>query len=266
MNMKKLFSLLITLSLIAFVAMPALAAKPEKNNNNGQGGPNGTFVRFDNLDSYWKTTESGLIHEWRTTDNRHLVFKPVDKFMAAECEEGYINSFLWTAHTSYDQSYPFDEADLKDFITSGTQYWVCIYEWNSNKVNLYPELVQSLKINAKDADGENSLVLDKGKEYIFIASGTADAGNTIEFDADYSITKKVSGHTWTDEVTNYETYGDKLLSLLVDGELYNWGEFNENHIYQTKYLGEGGIVNFRIHDIYYSNNNGTLTVDIYKMP
>lgn len=101
------------------------------NGNNGKGGPNGIHVIFSGLDSYWMTTGSGLIHEWRTTDSRHLVFKPASKFDSADCDEGYLSSFLWNAHYGYTQDLANtnDEANLQDFYSDAEHYWVCIYPW-----------------------------------------------------------------------------------------------------------------------------------------
>lgn len=234
-------------------------AKSEK----GQGGPNGTFVRFDDLDSYWKETKSGLLHEWRTTDNKHFIFKPADRFESADCGDNYLNSFSWTAHIGYDQSYPFDEANLEDFLEVGDKYWVCVYAWDSNKSISRPEWVQTLIINADDEDGEASMILASDKEYRFLVSGTAYAGANIFFDADYSSR---NGGPWQDKVLGYETYGDKLLQLMLDGNETYWGEVDDiGHNYEMDYMGTGSTVNFTIYDIFYSNNTGSLTVEIYEM-
>lgn len=261
--MNKRIAVLAAGAAILISAIPVFA-------NNGKGGPNGTFIRFDGLDSYWKVAESGLLHEWRTTDNRHLVFKPADKFSEADCDEGYIASFLWSAHINYDQSYPFDEANLEDFLVVGDQYWVCIYEWSSDKPIHHPELVETLTVYANDSDGEDSDILESGKEYIFYASGTAYACNqpgcVIEFDAEYS-TSDNSATPWVDGVAPpYDVHGADLLDLMVDGGFVNWGVYDSSHTYQMDYSGTGSSVNFTIYDIYYPNNTGSLTVDIYRMP
>jgi hypothetical protein len=110
--------------------------------------------------------------------------------------------------------------------------------------------------------------LDSGS-YKFVVSGTAFAGGKytedIEFDAKYSITHSDSGDTWTDEVSGYESHGSKLLDLQVDGISVDWGIFNDDHIYEYLWTG-GGVVEFCIYDIYYPNNTGYLTVEIYKLP
>jgi hypothetical protein len=109
-------------------------------------------------------------------------------------------------------------------------------------------------------------VLDVGN-YKFVVSGTAFAGGEytedIEFDAKYSITHSDSGDTWTDTVSGYESYGEELLDLQVNGISLEWGDYNVDHIYECSWTG-GGVVQFCIKDIYYPNNTGYLTVEIYK--
>ncbi len=110
------------------------------------GGPNGTYVRFQtggyDCDSYWLTTGSGLIHEWRTgeetcstlggEESLHFVFKPMTKFAAADCDEAqYIMEFPWTYNAGeYTDDLVDDEGNLGDFLLNTAQYWVCVYSWN----------------------------------------------------------------------------------------------------------------------------------------
>ena len=89
---------------------------------------NTVYVKFGDLDTYWKTTSSGLVHEWRTTDNRHFVFKPVGKFKAPDCDDDAINAFKWTSHT-YPHDMTVSEATINDFLPYGNQFYVCMYKW-----------------------------------------------------------------------------------------------------------------------------------------
>ena len=108
--------------------------------------------------------------------------------------------------------------------------------------------------------------LDSGS-YKFVVSGTDFAGGKytedIEFDAKYSITHSKSGDTWTDTVSGYESHGKDLLDLQVNGISLEWGIYNVDHIYGCSWTG-GGEVEFCIKDIFYPNNTGYLTVEIYK--
>lgn len=103
--------------------------------------------------------------------------------------------------------------------------------------------------------------LASGVSYILKASGTANAGDGIVFDARYSFRTPTSTE-WTDAVSTYESYGVTLLDLLYDGSTL-WGDYNSSHEYEANVIGAGIIAPFRIHDIYYPNNTGNLLVDIY---
>jgi hypothetical protein len=110
------------------------------------------------------------------------------------------------------------------------------------------------------------IILDAG-DYKFVVSGTAFAGDTIEFDAKYSITNRIPGDTWTDTVSGYEYLGTELLDLFVNGAPVNWGDYNGEHIYEYLLTGwMGGAVTFYIYDTYPINNLGHLIVEIYKQP
>ena len=111
----------------------------------------------------------------------------------------------------------------------------------------------------------STAILEDGVGYTLVATGTAFAGDTIDFDAKYSITHKISGDTWTDKVSGYESYGTILLNLLVDGVEVDWGDFNWDHKYECTITGDGTQVDLLIYDIYYPNNAGSLTVNIYKI-
>jgi len=101
-------------------------------------------------------------------------------------------------------------------------------------------------------------------DYRFVVSGTADAGDTIDFDAKYSITNRIQGDTWTDAISGY-TLPPEVLDLFVNNASVNWGGYNEKHIYEYLLAGwTGGAVTFCIYDTYPINNSGYLTVEIYK--
>lgn len=80
------------------------------------------------------------------------------------------------------------------------------------------------------------------------------------FDARYSF-RTGSSTDWTDAVSTYEGYGVTLLDLLFNGTT-PWGVYNSEHNYEYTVLGDGNKAAFRIHDVYYPNNTGSLSVDI----
>jgi hypothetical protein len=107
------------------LALPAMAG----------GVKNTTYVKFSSsgtvYDSYWKMNPNGLVHEWRTTDSYHFVFKPAGgKFTAPDCDaEDLVNAFSWTFNYALYTDLGGDDGDLTDFLTPGASYYVCWYNW-----------------------------------------------------------------------------------------------------------------------------------------
>jgi hypothetical protein len=124
--MKKLIAAGIAGAALLVTALPVLA-----------GAKNATFVKFTygttEYDSYWMTTGSGLVHEWRFDEggyDLHFVFKPASKFEAPDCD----TENLFTSMTNWTYSIPpygevlaGDEAQLADYLTEGDYYHVCYY-------------------------------------------------------------------------------------------------------------------------------------------
>jgi hypothetical protein len=111
----------------------------------------------------------------------------------------------------------------------------------------------------------SSGTLLSGHNYVLKASGTAFACNepgcVIKFDASYSTS---DNSTWVDGVAPpYDLYGPTLLDLQVNGLSVNWGAFNPSHSYSYEFAGLGAPASFQVYDVYYPNNTGNLTVDIY---
>ena len=128
------------------------------------------------------------------------------------------------------------------------------------------ELVDTILVNSTSATPVLSSVTSEiGKNYKIKAIGTANAGDTITFDAEYSLTGKVPADTWTDDVSGYESEGPNLLDLMVNNSFVNWGAFNEDHTYWYETVGDGNAFSFKINDIFPSNNSGSLIVEIYKL-
>lgn len=135
------------------------------------------------------------------------------------------------------------------------------------KTVVQPVLVDTIYVYADSKLPTYSTInLESGKYYQLKASGIANAGDTIEFDAKYSITNRILGDTWTDSVSGYESYGTNLLELEVNNTFVDWGDYNPEHVYYWTMLGDGSPLALGIYDIYYPNNKGFLTVDIYCMP
>ena len=125
--------------------------------------------------------------------------------------------------------------------------------------------VETVEVLATSSTPVSSVtMLEAGKDYFLKAYGMVNAGDTIDFDAKYSITNRITGDTWTDTVSGYVSYGAILLDLFVDSINVDWGSLDEtNHTYQIPYAGNGSTVSFLIYDICYPNNIGSLFVDIF---
>ena len=126
-----------------------------------------------------------------------------------------------------------------------------------------PVLVETLSVDSSSSEGVQSSVLIDGVEYLIEATGTFDAGDTITADAKYSNTARLTT-VWTDEVSGYESEGVELLDLQLNGESPDWGSLNWMHKYGTTYTGSNNSVDFVIKDIYYPNNVGSVSINIFE--
>lgn len=125
-------------------------------------------------------------------------------------------------------------------------------------------LLEELSVPATGGTVTSTTTLVNGQLYRLEASGTFSAGASITADAEYS--SGPPSYVWQDTVEGYETYGEGLLELKVNGNFVEWGSFNPNHVYTLDMVGTGNPVVFSIYDIYYPNNSGSLTARIYGVP
>jgi len=142
-----------------------------------------------------------------------------------------------------------------------------IYFYDKGPQN-YNNLIETLTVPAKGETPTYSVALTTGVEYELKASGTATAcwepGCYITFDAEYSTS---DGTNWVDGVAApYDGYGSNLLDLMVNGVPVDWGTYNSAHEYSLPITGTGLQLSLLINDVYYPNNGGSLTVDIYGKP
>jgi hypothetical protein len=151
-----------------------------------------------------------------------------------------------------------------------TQYPFTMGLGFSNTECLQYTHVETVTVDANDPNPTTSIaILEYGVGYTLVATGTADALNSpdrhIYFDAKYSLTTYIPGDTWTDSVSGYTGYGPTLLDLFVNGASGDWGVYNEDHTYECTITGDDNPVELWIYDIYYPNNVGSLTVEIYEI-
>lgn len=127
-----------------------------------------------------------------------------------------------------------------------------------------PTLLESLTVSADGTDVTSATTLVSGFHYLIEVRGTFSAGASITADAEYS--SGPDSFAWLDSVEKYESYGEGLLELRINGGFVEWGAFNANHVYTLDIIGDGNPVVLDIYDIYYPNNSGTLTANIYAVP
>jgi len=113
--------------------------------------------------------------------------------------------------------------------------------------------------------------LNPNMDYFVEASGTYFAGGNglfdIEADAEYSqdAYQRANALAWTDEVRNYEAFGEGLVELYIDGAAVEWGNFNASHRYTLDVTPTGVPLDIsaNIYDTYAPNNTGGLCVAVY---
>jgi len=116
--------------------------------------------------------------------------------------------------------------------------------------------------------------LDATRDYFVEASGTYFAGGNglfdIEADAEYSqdAVQRAAGAAWTDSVRNYESFGEDLTELYIDGAAVEWGAYNASHRYTLDVTPTGVPLDIsaNIYDLPYAygNNTGGLCVAVYE--
>lgn len=128
---------------------------------------------------------------------------------------------------------------------------------------------ETISVDSAVYTGASSAVLEAGVQYRFVVSGTWENTDQGVVDAVY-----VSEDDWETHSTG-PVGDDKLLDLQVNNEFVNWGGYNPDHEYQYIFTGTAAAVNFRIFEgdvatntpdpDSYDDNNGILTVKIYKV-
>jgi len=108
-----------------------------------------------------------------------------------------------------------------------------------------------------------SSVLETGKKYRLEASGTFTYNTANDWaDAEWYLK---GGN-----IVKGDTEGSKpyVLDISIDGYSINrdWGVYDPAHLYSMLFDGTGSTIDFSIYDSAYSDNKGSLTVDIYWIP
>ena len=128
---------------------------------------------------------------------------------------------------------------------------------------------ETISVNSAVYTGASSAALETGVQYRFVVSGTWENDGQGVVDAVY-----VSVDDWV--TPSIGPVGDEeIFDLQVNNEFVDWGGYSEAHEYQCIFTGTGAAVNFRVFEgnvatnipvlDSYNDNNGTLTVKIYKV-
>lgn len=106
------------------------------------------------------------------------------------------------------------------------------------------------------------MTLEDGKHYRLEASGTFTYNSALDWaDAEWYLK---SG-----DIVKGDTEGSKpyVLDISINGYSINrdWGSYNPAHVYNLLFTGTGSTIAFSIYDSAYGDNNGNLTVKIYRI-
>lgn len=68
---------------------------------------------------------------------------------------------------------------------------------------------------------------------------------------------------WATTTTNFG-----YISLYIDGQQVNWGDYAADHVYSIDVAGTGAALSFAVMDCdnCYLDNSGQLTVELYRLP
>ena len=148
------------------------------------------------------------------------------------------------------------------------------YEWQG----LSKQKVATVTVQSDGTVADSGYITEDGVNYVLKASGTyrfapwgddagiADAKCSLRIadqipgghDYDTSKPQWVDGAHLSENVKHY-------LQIWVNGNPAGWVEdCNDENKYTTTLIGDGNSISFKIKDDYYDDNDGSLTVEIYK--
>jgi hypothetical protein len=135
------------------------------------------------------------------------------------------------------------------------------------------DLVETITVDSAVYSGTpSSVVTEVYTDYIFKVSGTwmnnrAPLADAV--DAEYT-----SQDAWDNILPGPSGYDEGLIDLQVNEAFVDWGSYSSDHEYQLSFAGTGEVVNFRVFEgnvennelelSWYDDNEGELTVEIYK--
>lgn len=122
------------------------------------------------------------------------------------------------------------------------------------------KLVDTVDVSATTNTPAVSEVLKDSVNYKLRASGTFTYTGSQWADAEWYLKGS--------SVVKGDTEGSRpyVLDVSIDGYSQNtdWGTYNSDHVYVKDYVGAGAPVQFSIYDSAYTDNKGSIKVDIYE--
>jgi hypothetical protein len=135
------------------------------------------------------------------------------------------------------------------------------------------DIRETVTVDSRNRDGASSaLPLQAGKSYVVEASGTYSYGGGQQADAECSLTS--SDPTWRADRTFPGITDDDMLDVLVNGQGVDWtpttvgdpGCNSSGHVYRLVFVPTvTSVVNFKVNDIYYGDNGGSLSIKISRI-
>ena len=153
--------------------------------------------------------------------------------------------------------YPEESAWAAGFDFPGAN-WATYFNYTVQEV-----LIDTVTVYPNGTPYDSHVTLEAGKHYRLEASGTFTYNSALDWaDAEWYLKSGV--------IVKGDTEGSKpyVLDISIDGYSINrdWGDYNPLHVYTMLFDGTGSTIAFSIYDSAYSDNKGSLTVDIYCMP
>jgi len=114
----------------------------------------------------------------------------------------------------------------------------------------------------------SNIVLEEGKDYSLVASGTYRFANWGEYGiADAAWNSRRAANA-PGGVAGWYQQATQRLQVWIGGAAVAWQptDYNSEHIYTLDVIGKGGALMFTIVDDAYSDNSGFITVEIWGCP
>ncbi|MFT3695842.1 MAG: hypothetical protein QM831_22085 [Kofleriaceae bacterium] len=129
-------------------------------------------------------------------------------------------------------------------------------------------LLETITVPTTGATVTSSTNLEPGSHYALVASGTFTAvPPAVDPLADaeyYDLDDPVDGPIDID-ASNMIDFGLAINETTVSAlKSVRWGAYRADHVYTTDFVGAGAPITAKVFDCCYSDNTGTLTLQIFR--